>query len=83
MYYFIERFDPADIIFKDSDKTLNVNGKFYDVVVSPRTTSLERIASFIISDLNTFDRTKPQFEDIVKNFMKTEYNIEMNELLLG
>ncbi len=84
MYYFIERFSGDNVSFANSIHTCTIDGIIYDVLKQEKDTSLERISTFIVSEeTKTFEKTAPRQSKIVEDFMKKEFNLKMNELLLG
>lgn len=83
MMYFIERFDANDIQFAESISSCKINKKIYDIIKSDKNSSLESISDHIIDDYYTFMKTNPRETNDIKQFVLKEFNINMNELLLG
>jgi len=82
MIYFIERTQGP---LTESIADCHINGKIYDIVVSPRDTSLEGISEHVVADDHlgmVFEKTDPREQAQIKEFIESRWG-PMNELLLG
>ncbi len=83
MIYLIERM--GEVPFDGSITDCRVGKKIYDLVVSKKDTSLERISEHIIDDLQLgmiFLKTNPREQKQIREFIEFKYG-PMQELLLG